>query len=189
MKSKRKIKTPNSQNLSIVVFAVSTPRTFFPQPNTSIPTNPPTHTPRRRNRALRIEVYFVLCSPRCFGVGCLLRALSSSGGYNTYLWWVIWGEDTKREPKNRANRAPPIALSHLSIATSLQFRQVMGPVYIVLLAARERDDAGSSPSISAASCFCFSSSAASSPPPPPSPPPPAPASAPTASSMVPLPPG
>ena len=34
------------------------------------------------------------------------------------------GKDTKREPKNRANRAPPIALSHLSIATSLSFRQV-----------------------------------------------------------------
>ena len=56
MKSKRKIKTPNSQTLSIVVFAARTPRTCFPQPNTIIPTNPPTHTPRRRNRAPRTEV-------------------------------------------------------------------------------------------------------------------------------------
>ena len=36
-----KIKTPNSQPLSIVVFAARTPRTCFPQPHPSIPTNPP----------------------------------------------------------------------------------------------------------------------------------------------------
>ena len=59
MKSKRKIKTPNSQTLPIVVFAARTPRTCFPQPNTTIPTNPPTHTPRRRNRAPRTEVALV----------------------------------------------------------------------------------------------------------------------------------
>ena len=37
VKSKRKIKTPNSQTLSIVVFAARTPRTCFPQPKTTIP--------------------------------------------------------------------------------------------------------------------------------------------------------
>jgi hypothetical protein len=37
VKSKRKIKTPNSQTLSIEVFAARTPRTCFPQPNTTIP--------------------------------------------------------------------------------------------------------------------------------------------------------
>ena len=44
-------------------------------------------------------------------------------GCRTHGPWVIrcdLGEDTRREPKNRASRAPPIALSHLPIAISVE---------------------------------------------------------------------
>ena len=53
---------PQTQTPPVVIFAALTPRSSFPKPSTPIPipTNPPTHTTMRWNRALRTEVALVI---------------------------------------------------------------------------------------------------------------------------------
>ena len=77
MKSKKKKPKPqpNSQTLPIVVFAARTPRTCFPQPNTFISTNPPTHISLHVGRCC--SKVFNLFLPFAF---CLLALLPHISG-------------------------------------------------------------------------------------------------------------